>query len=164
VSDDIELEDDAKMPRIPIAASIVALVGLADSVYLTASHYTAEPVPCSMIEGCEKVLTSEFAEVAGVPIAAFGAAAYFVAFSLAILAAYHYPRTWQLFGLLSAAMAAASLWLIYLQVFVIGAICQFCMISAASSITLFVLFAVSWFLKGQKNTGSPESDAGSIAN
>lgn len=164
MSDDVELDDDVKMPRIPVAASLVALVGLADSVYLTASHYTAEPVPCSLIEGCEKVLTSEFAEVAGFPIAAFGAAAYFIAFSLAILAAYHYPRTWQLFGLLSAAMAAASLWLIYLQIFVIGAICQFCMISAASSITLFVLFAASWFLQRQKNTGSTESDASDIAN
>jgi uncharacterized membrane protein len=164
VTNDVEFDEDIKKPRIPIAASLVALLGLADSVYLTASHFTTEPVPCSLIEGCEKVLNSEFAEIGGIPIAAFGAAAYFVAFSLAVLAAYHYPRTWQLFGLLSAAMALASLWLIYLQVFVIGAICQFCMISALSSITLFVLFAVSLFSERRKNNGSPESVETTIAN
>ncbi|MBX3293445.1 MAG: vitamin K epoxide reductase family protein [Acidobacteria bacterium] len=164
MTDDVEIDDDVKMPRIPIAASLVALVGLADSVYLTASHYTAEPVPCSLIEGCEKVLNSEFAVIGDVPIAALGALAYFAAFSLALLTAFHYPRTWQLFGLLTAAMAAASLWLIYLQVFVIGAICQFCMISALSSITLFVLFAVSYFLSRGKKPVSAESDETAVAN
>lgn len=151
-----EFAKDDGMPRLPAAASIVALIGLADSVYLTASHYTKEPVPCSLIDGCDKVLTSEFAEAAGIPIAAFGAVAYFIGFSLAILAAYHYPRTWQLFGLLAAAMAAASLWLVYVQIFVIGAICQFCMLSALSSLTLFVIFIISKMLK---TCGKAESKA-----
>lgn len=53
---------------LPMTAAIIALVGVADSVYLTAHHYTAEPVPCSIIEGCEQVLTSGYAEIAGFPL------------------------------------------------------------------------------------------------
>ncbi|MBX3295131.1 MAG: vitamin K epoxide reductase family protein [Acidobacteria bacterium] len=129
--------------NLPLAAGVVALVGLADSVYLAVKHFTAEPVPCSLVEGCEKVLTSPYAEVAGVPIAAAGAAAYFIAFALAVLAAYGDGRMWKLFGGLATLMAGFSLWLIYLQAAVIGAFCQFCLISAATSLTLFLIFLTS---------------------
>lgn len=133
--------------KLPLVAGVVALVGLADSVYLSVKHFTAEPVPCSLVEGCEKVLTSPYAEVAGVPIAAAGAAAYFVAFALAVLAAYGDERMWKIFGGLATLMAGFSLWLIYLQAFVIGAFCQFCLISAASSLTLFLIFIASALVK-----------------
>lgn len=132
--------------KLPLAASLLALVGLADSVYLTVSHYTKEPVPCSIVEGCETVLTSSYAEVAGIPIAAFGAAAYFFAFSLAVLAAYGNRLTWTLFGVQTFLMAAVSVYLIYVQAFVIKAFCQFCLISAATSIGLFIVFLVSKFV------------------
>ncbi len=125
--------------------------GLADSVYLSVKHFTAEPVPCSLVEGCEKVLTSPYAEIAGVPIAAAGAAAYFIAFALAVLAAYGDRRMWKLFGGLATLMAGFSLWLIFLQAFVIGAFCQFCLISAATSLTLFLIFIAS-ALAGRKTS------------
>ena len=143
-SDDL-IEQTAPMPKLAIAAVIVALVGLADSFYLTVAHLTAEPVPCSIISGCETVLTSSYAEIAGVPLAAFGAAAYFGAFSLALLAVFGNRKAWVLFGLASIGMAAFTFWLLYLQAFVIGAFCQFCLISAATSITLFLLALVSKF-------------------
>jgi len=129
--------------KLPLVASLLALVGLADSVYLTVSHYTKEPVPCSIVEGCETVLTSSYAEIAGVPIAAFGAAAYFIAFSLAVLAAYGNRLTWSLFGVQAFLMASVSAYLIYVQAFVIKAFCQFCLISAATSIGLFLVFLAS---------------------
>jgi uncharacterized membrane protein len=137
--------------KLPLAAGVVALVGLADSVYLSVKHFTAEPVPCSLVEGCEKVLTSPYAEIAGVPIAAAGAAAYFIAFALAVLAAYGDGRMWKLFGGLATLMAGFSLWLIFLQAFVIGAFCQFCLISAATSLTLFLIFIAS-ALAGRKTS------------
>ena len=141
-----ELADEGLL-KLPLAASLAALVGLADSVYLSIKHFTAEPVPCSIVEGCEQVLTSSYAEIGGVPIAALGAAAYFTAFSLAILAAYGNRLTWTLFGIQAAIMAAVSAWLIYLQAAVIGAFCQFCLISAATSFTLFILFLASRFFR-----------------
>ncbi len=140
-------DDDAAggVAKIPLIASLVALVGLADSVYLTISHFTSEPVPCSLIEGCEKVLSSPYAEFYGIPIAALGAAAYFVAFSLALLAAYGNRRLWTIFGLQIIVMATFTAWLLYLQAMVIGAFCQFCLISAGTTFTMLILFAISKF-------------------
>ena len=57
----LETTDDGasrSIAKLPVAAALVALAGLADSVYLTVHHYTAVPVPCSILEGCEQVLTS----------------------------------------------------------------------------------------------------------
>jgi uncharacterized membrane protein len=131
---------------LPLAASIVALVGLADSIYLTIHHYTAEPVPCGEAFDCEMVLTSSWAEIGGIPLAAFGAAAYFVAFALALLTAFGDRRMWRLFGVLTMLMAAFSLWLIYVQAFRIHAFCQFCLISAGTTFTLFILYIARLFL------------------
>jgi uncharacterized membrane protein len=128
---------------IPVLAAIVSLIGLADSVYLTIHHLTAVPVPCSIISGCETVLTSPYAEFAGIPIAAFGALAYFIAFSLAILAAFGNRIAWTLFGIQVILMSLFTAWLIYLQAFVIGAFCQFCLLSALTTFTLLVLFVIS---------------------
>lgn len=130
-------------PKLPILAALVALIGLVDSVYLTIHHLTAEPVPCSIISGCETVLTSPYAEMAGIPLAAFGAAAYFVAFSLAVLAASGNRIMWKVFGAETVIMALFTGWLIYLQAAVIGAFCQFCLLSATTSLTLLVLFIIS---------------------
>ena len=141
-----EIEVSAGMPKLPAVASLLGVLGLADSVYLTVHHYTAEPVPCSIVEGCETVLTSAYAEIAGIPLAAFGALAYFIAFSLAILTVFGNRSMWLLFGIQSFIMAAVSIYLIYLQGFVIGAFCQFCLISAATSISLLIVFLISKFL------------------
>ena len=128
---------------IQYLAVVVSLVGLGDSIYLTIHHYTAEPVPCAITGGCEMVLTSPYAEVAGIPLAAFGAAAYFTAFALALLTVYGNSMTWKLFGALTVLMAGFSGYLIYVQAELIHAFCQFCLLSAGTSITLFVLFLVS---------------------
>ena len=130
---------------LPALAAVVALAGLADSAYLTIHHYTAEPVPCSIIVGCEQVLTSSYAVVAGVPLAAFGAAAYFVAFSLALMTAFGTRSLWRIFGVQVTLMAIFSAWLIYVQAMLIGAFCQFCLISAASTAILFIIFLISMF-------------------
>lgn len=139
----------AAFPRRWIAggAVIAALVGLVDSIYLTVHHYTNEPVPCSLINGCEMVLTSAYAEFAGFPLAMYGAAAYFAAFSLALLTFYGYRWTWNIFGLQVVTMAAFSAWLVYVQAALIGAFCQFCLLSAITTFSLLVLFIVSWVLR-----------------
>ena len=128
---------------LPALAAIVALIGVADSVYLTVHHYTAEPVPCSLIEGCEQVLTSSYAVIAGVPLAGFGAVAYFIAFSLALLTAFGDSSKWKFYGIQVTLMALFSAWLIYVQAALIGAFCQFCLVSAATSVLLFLIFVAS---------------------
>ena len=133
--------------KLPLLAAFVALIGLADAIYLTVKHYTGGNVPCSIVEGCEQVLTSSYAEIAGVPLAIFGAAAYLIAFSLVMLAAFGNRSTWNLFGIQVTLMAIFTLWLIYLQGYVIEAFCQFCLLSAATTFTLFIIFLISKFAR-----------------
>lgn len=136
-------QSDNTVAKLPLVAAVVALGGVADAVYLTVKHFTGEAVPCSIVEGCEQVLTSSYAEIFGVPLAAFGALAYFTAFSLAILAAFGNRRMWTLFGIQVVLMAIFTAWLVYLQAFVIEAFCQFCLISAAITLVLLTIFLVS---------------------
>ncbi|MDQ3323190.1 MAG: vitamin K epoxide reductase family protein [Acidobacteriota bacterium] len=136
-------KDNDTIAKLPVLAAVVALIGIADAVYLTVHHYTGEKVPCSVVEGCEQVLTSSYAEIAGVPLASFGALAYFTAFSLAILAAFGNRSMWKIFGVQVVLMAIFTTWLIYLQAFVIEAFCQFCLVSAAITFTLLTIFIVS---------------------
>ena len=135
------------MPKLPVAGAIVALAGLADATYLTIHHLTAEPVPCSIVAGCETVLTSPYATIGDIPLAAFGAAAYFVAFCLALLAAFGNRMTWMLFGIQVILMSVFTAWLLYLQGFVIGAFCQFCLISAITTFTMLGVYVASRFAR-----------------
>ena len=140
-------ESGSSILKLPAVAAIVALIGVADAVYLSVHHFTAEPVPCSLVAGCETVLTSQYAVIAGVPLAAFGALAYFVAFALALLAAFGNRVTWILFGIQVVLMAIFTSWLLYLQAYVIGAFCQFCLLSAVTTFTMLGLFIGSRFTR-----------------
>lgn len=145
---DQELEETAA-PKLSIAAAVVALIGLADAVYLTIHHYTAVPVPCGEAFDCGSVLSSQYAEIAGVPLAVFGALAYFAAFSLAVLRIFGNRTAWKLFGLQVVLMAGFTLWLIYLQSFVIKAYCQYCLLSAAVTFTLLIIALISKFWRSR---------------
>lgn len=143
-------------PVLKTLAALLAVGGLIDSVYLTIHHYTAEPVPCGLAFDCEMVLNSPYASIGGIPLAAFGAVAYFVAFSLCLLAAFGDSRMWKLFGIQVTLMAVFAGWLIYVQAALIGAWCQFCLLSAATTLLLFTIYFVSIFT-GRVKTAPPPS-------
>ena len=149
MSENLEQFESPRGRWIAFAAAVVALIGLSDSVYLTVHHFTATPVPCDLVAGCETVLTIAYAEYGGIPTAAFGAFAYFIAFSLAILAAYGNRLMWTLFGVQVTIMAAVTVWLLYLQAYVIKAFCQFCLLSAFTTFVLFGLFILSKALRSR---------------
>jgi uncharacterized membrane protein len=133
--------------KFAVAATIVALIGLADAVYLTVHHYTAVPVPCGVEFDCGAVLSSPYAEIAGIPLAAFGAAAYFASFSFALLTAFGNQAMWKMYGVQTILMATVSAWLIYVQYAVIHAWCQYCLVSAFTTFTLYLIFLASRFLR-----------------
>lgn len=129
-----------------IAIAVLSLGGLADALYLTVEHLTGQTVRCTITSGCSEVLASSYATVAGYPLAGLGAVAYFTVFSLAILALFGYRVAGQLLLPLVSVMFLTSLWLLYLQAFVIHAFCQFCLLSAAITITITILTFSRWWL------------------
>jgi len=134
------------MRKLYIAAALLSLLGLADALYLTIEHVTGQSVKCTIISGCSEVLSSSYAVVAGIPLAALGAAAYFTVFSLATLAAFGYRAAGTLLTPVIAAMFFVSIWLIYLQAFVIREFCQYCLFSAAITTALLVVVVVGRFV------------------
>lgn len=117
-----------------------AFIGFLDTSYLTVSHYSGADVNCSIIHGCNEVLSSKYSSIFGIPLALLGLLHYLNLFVLSLV--YFDTRklmvlkaitVFTIFGLLF------SSWLVYLQFFVIEKICQYCMISAINSLFLATL-------------------------
>ncbi len=121
--------------RVPViiysVTAFLALVGLAETTYLSALHLAGAHVTCVTAANCASVLGSVYASFGGIPLAAIGALGYFTAFSLATLAAFGYGLAVRLLGLTVGLMFLTTLGLLYLQAFVLHAFCDYCLFSAA---------------------------------
>ena len=113
------------------AVAIVAVVGLADATYLTVQALTGETLTCGGSPDCFRVLGSSYAKLGGIPMAMLGALAYFTAFTFATFAAFGYPRAPKFLALIAGAMFLTTLWLLYVQAFLLHAYCRYCLFSAA---------------------------------
>ena len=131
----------------------LALIGFVDALFLTVTHYLNVIPPCS-IRGCEVVTTSIYSTIAGIPIALFGAVYYLVV--LALLVAYVDKRKdlfLSIVGFITLLAGLVTLYLIYLQLFVLHAICIYCMTSAATTILLAIIsntVIIKYYLELQK--------------
>ena len=126
---------------IGVIVAAVACFGLADSGYLTIKHLQGSFIRCG--DECSAVLGSRYAEgIAGVPLAGFGAMAYATVLVAALLAASGIGAGWRVLGIVAPVMALVSVWLIYLQAFVIHSFCKYCLASAAASFILAGLVLV----------------------
>jgi uncharacterized membrane protein len=110
--------------RLRVGAGLVALAGVGVAGYLTWAHFADSSVLCVAGGGCETVQESEYAEIARVPVAVLGLGAYATILGLV---------AWDSVGARLAAAALAfvgllfSLYLLALQLFVIEAVCIWCM-------------------------------------
>jgi uncharacterized membrane protein len=123
--------------RLRIAAAVLALAGLGVAGYLTWVHYAdLEPICAGGSGGCEKVQSSDYAELAGIPVALLGLIGYG-----AILASLMLPGDLGRFAgaVLSLAGFGFSAWLTYVELFEIDAICQWCVASAVIMTALAVV-------------------------
>ena len=104
-------------------AGAVALAGAIVAGYLTWAHYDEAALVCVAGGGCETVQQSAYSEIAGIPVALLGLVSYAVVFGLV---------AWDTStARLAAAMIALvgllfSLYLLALQLFVIDAVCAWC--------------------------------------
>jgi len=118
---------------------IISFLGFLDATYLTAQHYLGTIPPCVITTGCETVLTSKYSVIFGIPTALFGAMYYLLLFLLAVLAIDIKPEIIRFAAFLTPIGFLASSWFVYLQLFVIKEICSYCIVSATTSTTLFIL-------------------------
>lgn len=126
--------------KLIIGVLVVAVLGFADAAYLTLEHYSGEIPPCSIVEGCEQVLTSSYATVAGIPVALGGAIFYLLV--LIGLFAYLEGKNERLLRyalILTAIGFLSTLYFLFIQAFVLEAFCLYCLGSAISSTLLFVM-------------------------
>ncbi len=122
--------------RLLIAVATLALLGTAIATYLTVIHYAGIKPICSLSGGCEKVQSSSYAKLAGIPVAVLGLAGY-----LGILASLLVRSDAGRFAgaLLALCGFGFSAYLTYREIFTIQAICQWCIASAILMTVLAVL-------------------------
>ena len=125
--------------RLRIAIAALAAVGLAVAAYLTYVHYADLQPFCTGGGSCERVQTSDESELAGIPVALLGLIGYAL-----ILASLLVPGDAGRFGgaVLALSGFGFSLYLTYAEIFVIEAICEWCVTSAVLMTALAVLTCV----------------------
>ncbi len=131
-------------------------VGLFIASYLTIVELPGGVPLCGPIKGCEEVAKSEYARIGGIPVAAFG-----VVLSLALLSlALAWWKT-DIYGLLLGHYALSLVgvlfdgYFLYLQVFVIKAVCIWCLSYEISLLLRFLIAFAVWYRQPK-----PGSDPG----
>jgi uncharacterized membrane protein len=125
--------------RLRTAAIALSVIGLGIAGYLTYVHYAGISPVCEIAHGCEKVQTSEWSKVAGVPVALLGLLGYAAILTATLVR-----------GETAATVAAGtaligagfSLYLTYREVFTIHAICIWCVASAVLMVALAIVTTV----------------------
>ena len=125
--------------------AVLDVIGLAIASYLSFVELTGGLVQCGPLHGCETVQQSPYSRIDGIPVAVFGVGLSLVLLTLAI--------TWWRTNLyvlllahygLSLAGVIFEIYFLYLQVFVIGAVCVWCTSYGLSLILRFVIALVVW--------------------
>src|SRR3989338_8628205 len=139
---------------LPFAFLIVSAFGFADATYLTTKHFLGAPVACSILKGCEQVTTSPYSLIFSIPVALLGSVYYLTILILSVIYLdSRKPSVLKLLAHLTPFGFLASLYFVYLQIFVIKAICLYCMVSADTSTVLFIL-GMTYLIKNRKRMSS----------
>ncbi len=133
---------DGKLRR---ASILLAVLGLLDSIYLGWVKFTGAYALCGPIGNCESVNSSQYSEIFGIPIALLGAGAYAIMIVLLLLE--NRGQIWAefssmiVFGM-SLIGVLYSIYLTYIEVAVLKAICPYCVISAIILVFLLLLSGI----------------------
>lgn len=126
------------------AIAVLALLGVLDSVYLLLAKLGfIGGLSCTISHGCDMVNSSSYSEFLGVPVSAIGLAGYLALFVLAIVGIQPKwvddPLPDRAISLLSGLAVIFTLYLTYAEVFILGAICQWCVVSQIAIIAILIL-------------------------
>ena len=138
--------------------SVLALAGLGLSAYLAALHFTGQAATCGPYQGCEDVTGSEYAVLLGIPVTAMGVAAYSALLmgSLTVLGLDNPPYylKWGLLGMAGAGVAFSA-YLTGIELFVLHAVCIYCVASAVLITVVFALVLATLILDRASWAGRP---------
>lgn len=128
-----------------VILAVLDVVGLGIALYLSVVELSGGVPVCGPIHGCEEVARSEYSRIAGVPVAVFGVALSLVLLSLAI-AWRRTDRYVLLLGHYGLSLAGVifEAYFLYLQLFVIGAVCIWCTTYGLSLIARFAIALAVW--------------------
>ena len=132
---------------IAIAQIVLCVAGVLVAVILTSFHYSPATAAglCASAGGCETVNTSPYSTLAGIPIALIGLGAYLVIGGLAVAATRDWPireaAPLLVFGLALIGVLYSA-YLTYLELFVIRAVCPWCVASALIMTSIWILALV----------------------
>lgn len=130
--------------RTGLVAFAFSIIGLGISTYLTIEHYTGNTtLACSSnaTVNCEKVTTSQWSHIGGVPVAVFGLV-FFVAMTVLTVPALWRVGQLDLLRLVGAVAGVVSvLYLVWVELFRVNAICLWCTGVHICTVVLFGLIA-----------------------
>lgn len=135
--------------------AVLDVVGLGIAFYLSVVELQGGVPVCGPIHGCEEVARSEYSRIAGIPVAVFGVGLSLLLLTLALA----WWRT-DLYGLLlahyglSLAGVIFEVYFLYLQVFVIGAVCIWCTSYGLSLVARFFVALIVWLRGAPATTGT----------
>ncbi len=135
--------------NLRIAAAVLALVGIGVAIYIVIADSGGGAPKClAGGTGCETVADSHYSHIAGINVAVFGIFGY----ALLLIAALVPGDAGRFGGFLTALVGFGfSLYLTYLELFVIDAICQWCVASAVlMSLSLAVAAARAFAYTGRE--------------
>ncbi|HET7699275.1 MAG TPA: vitamin K epoxide reductase family protein [Candidatus Limnocylindria bacterium] len=120
----------------------IASLGAIISGYLTWVHYSGSLAFCAGVGGCEAVQTSRYAMIGPIPVALIGLGGFMaiLAVALARLVSSRSDLDLALFAL-SLAATLYVLYLTYVELFVLGSVCPWCVAVAACAGAVFVAAA-----------------------
>jgi uncharacterized membrane protein len=123
-----------------VLLAVLDIVGLLVAGYLAVVELSGGVPSCGIVSGCEEVAKSQYNNFLGVPVAVFGVGLSVVLLALALA----WWRT-DIYGLLLGHYALSLVgvffdgWFLYLQVFVIQAVCIWCLTYEVSLLLRFLI-------------------------
>jgi uncharacterized membrane protein len=127
---------DSMTDRLRVVGILLAVIGTAIAGYLTYVHYAGISPVCEVAHGCEKVQTSDWSKLAGVPVALMGLLTYLLILAALVVRG---ERPALLAAMLSLVGFGFSAYLTYREIFTIKAICIWCIGSAIVLTALAIL-------------------------
>jgi uncharacterized membrane protein len=130
----------------------LAIAGAGVAAYLTTVHYDDNLLVCT-VGDCATVQKSKYSEVGGIPVAILGLSMYLAIVALGLIRwrrpGLRMNATMLMFSL-ALAGAVFSAYLTYLELWVIDAICQWCVVSALLTLGILIVESVAvWRILGE---------------